>query len=99
VNRFVNKTAREPEEIADAETETPSAQRVRTNPEVRADRYRAHLLRTPTEVRHAMTYIRDNAKKHATERGETYSGGYVDPYSSAAVHDLIFARRADVALA
>jgi REP element-mobilizing transposase RayT len=52
------------------------------------DRYHAHPLRTPTEVRHAMTYIRDNAKKHAAERGETYSAGYVDPYSSAAAHDL-----------
>ena len=46
------------------------------------DRYHAHLLRTPTEVRHAMTYIRDNAKKHACARGEAYSAGYVDPYSS-----------------
>jgi REP element-mobilizing transposase RayT len=53
------------------------------------DRYHAHLLRTPTEVRHAMTYIRDNARKHAAERGERYSGGYVDPYSSAAAHDLV----------
>jgi REP element-mobilizing transposase RayT len=56
---------------------------------VLGDRYHAHLLRTPTEVRHAMTYIRDNAKKHAAERGETYSAGYVDPYSSAAAHDLV----------
>jgi REP element-mobilizing transposase RayT len=56
---------------------------------VLADRYHAHILRTPTEVRNAMTYIRDNAKKHAAERGETYSAGYVDPYSSAAAHDLV----------
>ena len=53
------------------------------------DRYHARVLRTPTEVRHAMTYVRDNAKQHAAERGETYSAGYVDPYSSAAAHDLV----------
>jgi hypothetical protein len=35
-----------------------------------------------------MIYIRDNAKKHAAERGETYSVSYVDPYSSAAANDL-----------
>jgi REP element-mobilizing transposase RayT len=52
------------------------------------DRYHARLLRTPTEVRHAIRYIRDNARKHAAERGETYPPGYVDPYSSAGAADL-----------
>jgi putative transposase len=52
------------------------------------DRYHARLLRTPTEVRHAIHYVRDNARKHAAERGETYSPGYVDPYSSAGAADL-----------
>jgi REP element-mobilizing transposase RayT len=58
------------------------------------DRYHAHVLRTPTEVRRAKTYIRDNARQHAAARGETYSAGYVDPYSSASAallheHDLV----------
>jgi len=52
------------------------------------DRYHARVLRTPTEVRHAIRYIVDNARKHAAQRGETYAPGYVDPYSSAGVSDL-----------
>ena len=47
------------------------------------DRYHARVLRTPTEVRHAIRYVLENARKHAAERGETYSPGYVDLYSSA----------------
>ena len=47
------------------------------------DRYHARVLRTPTEVRHAIHYVLENARKHAAERGETYAPGYVDPYSSA----------------
>src|SRR5277367_589443 len=49
-----------------------------------ADRYHAHLLRTPREVRRAIDYVNDNSRKHAAEWGETYSRDYVDPYSSAA---------------
>src|SRR5439155_20013934 len=52
------------------------------------DRYHARVLRTPTEVRHALRYVLENARKHAAERGETYSPGYVDPYSSAGAPDL-----------
>jgi len=52
------------------------------------DRYHARVLRTPTEVRHTIRYILDNARKHAAERGETYAAGYVDPYSSAGASDL-----------
>jgi len=52
------------------------------------DRYHARMLRTPTEVRHAIRYILDNARKHAAQRGETYAAGYVDPYSSAGAPDL-----------
>ena len=52
------------------------------------DRYHARVLRTPTEVRHAIRYVLDNARKHAAERGETYPAGYVDPYSSAGAPDL-----------
>jgi REP element-mobilizing transposase RayT len=54
-----------------------------------ADRYHVHVLRTPTEVANAIRYVRDNARKHAAERGESYSAGYVDPFSSAARTDLV----------
>src|SRR3977135_2343361 len=52
------------------------------------DRYHARVLRTPTEVRHAIHYVLENARKHATQRGATYAPGYVDPYSSAGALDL-----------
>lgn len=52
------------------------------------DRYHARVLRTPTEVRHAIHYVLSNARKHAAQRGETYAPGYVDPYSSAGAADL-----------
>jgi hypothetical protein len=47
-----------------------------------ADRFHAHLLRTPNEVRRALHYILDNYRKHASERGQTVSASYRDPYSS-----------------
>jgi putative transposase len=47
------------------------------------DRYHARVLRTPTEVRHTIHYVVDNARKHA---------GYVDPYSSAGAPDLALPR-------
>lgn len=52
------------------------------------DRYHARILRTPTEVRHAIHYVLDNARKHATQRGTTYSAGFVDRYSSAGAVDV-----------
>ena len=52
------------------------------------DRYHARVLRTPTEVRHAIHYVLENARKHAAQRGETYAPDYVDPYSSAGAPDL-----------
>lgn len=52
------------------------------------DRYHARVLRTPTEVRRAIHYVLENARKHAAQRGETYAPGYVDPYSSAGARDL-----------
>jgi REP element-mobilizing transposase RayT len=47
---------------------------------VMGDRYHVHLLKTPTEVRHASHYIRNNFKKHEKQRGRVFSG--VDRYSS-----------------
>src|SRR5689334_10885191 len=46
------------------------------------DRFHAHVLRTPSEVRRAIHYIRDNHRKHAAERGERLPAGWIDPYSS-----------------
>ena len=48
------------------------------------DRYHAHVLRTPAEVRNAVRYVLGNFESHAARRGEpTSSRGWVDPFSSA----------------
>jgi putative transposase len=44
-----------------------------------ADRYHAHVLRTPTEMRHAVHYVRNNHRHHVSAVG----AGFVDPFSSA----------------
>lgn len=49
-----------------------------------ADRYHAHPLRTPTEVRNALQYVVGNFASHAVRRGETMPSRFVDRYSSAA---------------
>jgi hypothetical protein len=49
-----------------------------------SDRYHAHVLRTPSEVRHALAYVLGNFASHARRRGERVSPAFVDPYSSAA---------------
>jgi hypothetical protein len=49
-----------------------------------ADRFHAHVLASPTEVRNALRYVLGNLAKHAGEWGETMGGPWVDPYSSAA---------------
>lgn len=51
---------------------------------VLADRFHARPLATPTEVRRAVAYVRDNARKHAAEFGKPLPRGYVDEYSSDA---------------
>jgi hypothetical protein len=43
-----------------------------------ADRFHAHILKTPREVRNALVYVLNNLRKHV--RGATG----IDPYSSAA---------------
>lgn len=51
-----------------------------------ADRYHAHLLRTPTEVRNALVYVLANGAKHpADARGRALSARptWIDPLSSA----------------
>ena len=49
-----------------------------------ADRYHAHILRTPTEVANALGYVRGNFAVHAARRGEAAPAG-PDEYSSAAL--------------
>lgn len=50
-----------------------------------ADRYDAHVLRTPAEVRNAVRYVVGNFASHARRRGEPLRDGWVDPFSSAVV--------------
>jgi putative transposase len=45
-----------------------------------ADRYHAHILKTPREVRRALGYVLCNAEKHYG----VGHGVFADPYSSAA---------------
>lgn len=51
-----------------------------------ADRYHAHILRTPREVRHALAYVLNNARHHGLVRGATRPG-WTDPFSSGASFD------------
>jgi REP element-mobilizing transposase RayT len=47
-----------------------------------ADRYHAHILRTPSEVRRALDYVLFNFHKHAAEWRKSISFQSPDPYSS-----------------
>lgn len=51
-----------------------------------ADRYHAHILKTPREVRRALAYVLNNARHHGLVRGRVRDG-WADPYSSAGVFD------------
>jgi len=44
------------------------------------DRYHAHVLCTPREVRHALAYVLNNWRKHGEDRGRAWK---IDPFSSA----------------
>jgi REP element-mobilizing transposase RayT len=57
-----------------------------------ADRYHAHVLRTPAEVRNALRYVVHNFVSHAARRGDPMTERWVDPYSSAAVKAPRFAQ-------
>jgi REP-associated tyrosine transposase len=50
-----------------------------------AERYHARVLRTPLEVRRALVYVLNNARRHAPHRYEARE--WVDPCSSAAYFD------------
>jgi REP element-mobilizing transposase RayT len=49
------------------------------------DRFHAHILRTPSEVRNALRYVLCNFAGHAQRRGERVPKGWVDPFTSAVV--------------
>ncbi len=49
------------------------------NGPVFADRFHAHVLRTPAEVRHALRYVIGNFAGHAARRGEPMKSGWSRP--------------------
>jgi REP element-mobilizing transposase RayT len=57
-----------------------------------SDRYHAHVLKTPTEMEHAVQYVLQNASRHygsTATRPAGLSRGKTDPCSSAAVPELV----------
>ncbi len=53
-----------------------------------ADRYHAHILRSPRETRAAVAYLLGNFAKHRAEQERPVPFGFLDPFSSAAPHEL-----------
>jgi REP element-mobilizing transposase RayT len=47
-----------------------------------SERYFAHVLRTPAEVRRALAYVAGNTRKHAAELGRKLPDDFVDPYTA-----------------
>jgi hypothetical protein len=52
-----------------------------------ADRYHAHVLRTPAEVRNALAYVLLNYQSHMRRIGARTEGGPFDRFSSANTFD------------
>ena len=50
-----------------------------------ADRYHDHSLRTPSEVRNALLYVLNNARRHAAQHKRRLPRTWLDPCSSARV--------------
>ena len=50
-----------------------------------ADRYHDRILKTPSEVRNALTYVLNNTRRHAAQFGRKLGRLWVDPCSSARV--------------
>ncbi len=48
-----------------------------------ADRFHAHVLETPAEVRNCLAYVLLNHRSHRARGGERVGRGAVDPFSSA----------------
>ena len=51
------------------------------------DRYHAHVLRTPREVRNALSYVLLNHRSHLAWNGERGGSGGPDPFSSSSAFD------------
>ena len=49
-----------------------------------ADRYHAHVLKSPRETAHAVAYVLGNFARHAARWGKKIARTWLDPYSSAA---------------
>jgi hypothetical protein len=54
-----------------------------THGKVFADRYHAHVLRTPAETRNALAYVLLNHRSHMARIGKPTLGVAPDPFSSA----------------
>jgi putative transposase len=54
-----------------------------------ADRYHAHVLRSPREVANAVAYVLGNALVHAARRGERVNPEAIDPMSSAWEREVV----------
>jgi hypothetical protein len=52
-----------------------------------ADRFHSHVLHTPREVRQALAYVLNNARKHAAQAARRYLREWIDPFSSGAWFD------------
>jgi putative transposase len=59
--------------------------RLSTKGRVFADRYHAHILASPQEVRNALAYVIHNYATHQRRAGRS-AAKHVDPYSSQALH-------------
>lgn len=58
----------------------------RTGP-LMEDRYHLRVLKTPLEVKRALVYVLNNARKHAAELGRRLGARWIDPCSSAGSFD------------
>ena len=52
-----------------------------------ADRYHARALGSPREVRNALVYVLQNARKHFVQRGVALRRDWLDRFSSAPFFD------------
>jgi putative transposase len=48
-----------------------------------SDRYHLEVIRSPTQARHAISYVLGNWRHHGEDRGELSSTWLVDPFSTA----------------
>ncbi len=60
---------------------------MRRRGKVFADRFHAHVLRTPSETRNALAYALLNHRSHMVRIGGRVNHGAIDPFSSAAAFD------------